>query len=265
MSKILIDKITSSKNEAIISISKLKNKKVMIERKQFLAEGINIIQRAKEKNLILKSFILDSSNFESYSFPFSTIITDNVMKKLSSLEKNIGIISLLDFPSNFYIINNKQDIPKVKKYDKVIVLDNINNPGNLGTIIRSAVAFNMEAIFIINQSVFPLNQKTLSATQGAIFDIDIYYFELFPNDLLTNFQLNFFYLDNSASTIHELKTNFPKQAYVFGNESNGIDLNQYSSLKYQKVFIPIDSKIESLSVSTAASIVFFYLDQIIKK
>ncbi len=265
----MAQEIRSHNNELIKSLLKLKNKKNIYKQNQFLIEGKNNLIRAKELDCLQYELFVDEKNLINPSNKNNIKVSSGILKKLSQLDNNFLTIGVSAFPENYYIINknNKESYwNKLKKYQKIAVLDNVSNPGNLGNIIRSAVAFNIDAIFLLNDTVDIFNSKTISATQGSLFDIDIYKFDRMPLDILSEYHQLGFYLDNSAMELQNksLGNIDKKVALIFGNEAKGLDLEKYSQ-DLEKIYIPINSKIESLSVVNAAAIAFFYFDNLVNK
>ena len=152
--------ITSVDNEKIKDLKKLNNKKYRDDKNLFLIEGEHLILEA-QKSGFLKEIYTTNLNF------FSTIntyyVTDKVMKSISNL----------DNPTNMIGVCFKKD--DVLKGDKIVYLDNIQDPGNLGTIIRSCVAFNIDTLILSNDTCDLYNSKVIRATQGLLFNLNIIY------------------------------------------------------------------------------------------
>ena len=145
--------ISSVENKKIKEIIKLKNKKYRDEYKMFIVEGEHLVKEAYKNNCLIEVFSLEQSGYEN-----ETIITPNVMKKIASLASSPSIIGICKMKNNDIIVG-----------DKILILDNIQDPGNLGTIIRSAVAFNIDTIVLSTDTVSLYNEKTIRATQGMLF------------------------------------------------------------------------------------------------
>ncbi len=262
--------INSTSNNLIKELLKLKRKKYIYENNQFLIEGKNNLIRANELNFLHYELYIDEKYLINPNNQNNIKVTPEILKKISQLETNFMSIGVSAFPDNYYIIKkNNTDIEKwkekLKQYKKIAVLDGVSNPGNLGNIIRSAVAFNIDAIFLVNDAVDIFNSKVISATQGSFFDIDIYKFDEMPNEILSYYQQLAFYLDRDAKQLTlKTHTKFSENvALIFGNEAHGLDITKYSN-ELEKIYIPINSKIESLSVVNAAAIAFFYFDNLLK-
>ena len=140
----------------------------------------------------------------------------------------------------------------------VTVLDNIQDPGNLGTIIRSSVAFNFDTIVISNDSVDVYNSKVIRATQGMLFNVNIIVTDIkeFLNSIKDEYKIIGTDVVNGKS-LPEFK-NLKKFAIIVGNEGQGISLDT-KKLCSDFVYIPMNQDCESLNVGVAASIIMYEL------
>jgi TrmH family RNA methyltransferase len=176
-------------------------------------------------------------------------VTYNVLKYISELDnpsKMIGICNKID----------KKDIG-----NKILILDEIQDPGNLGTIIRSSVAFNVDTIIIGKNSVDIYNSKVLRATQGMLFNINIIEENLL--DMIPK-------LKKDGYKVYGTKVNGGKSlknvercekfAIIMGNEGNGVSL-PVLDLCSDYIYIDMNSNCESLNVGVATSIILYELDK----
>ena len=148
----------------------------------------------------------------------------------------------------------------VQGLSKVLVLDNLQDPGNVGTLLRSALAFNYNQVFISDASVDLYNDKVIRASQGAIFKINI------KRDSLENiyhflkderFKIYVTALNNNSVYLEEVKQS-KKMALVLGNEGNGVsEISKKNADEIVKIHM--SSKIDSLNVSVAGSIAMYYI------
>ena len=127
--------ITSQENEKIKELSKLQQKKYRDLTNTYLVEGEHLVEEAKKANVLLEVFSKEE-------LPGTTQVSTEVMKKLSSLDTPPSMIGLCKKKENNEIIGNK-----------IVILDEIQDPGNLGTIIRSSLAFNIDTIILSNNCV----------------------------------------------------------------------------------------------------------------
>jgi TrmH family RNA methyltransferase len=202
-------KIESNANQTIKDLVKLQDKKNILETGLFLIEGKNIVTETIDKGLVKELFVTEE-NFDENLDIHQTIVSESVIHKLSSNNTNPGVIGVAFYQPL------KTDISSL---NKVIVLENINNPGNLGAIIRSAKAFGYECIITLGNSVFPYNDKVIKASQGAIMNMPV--LNITKLELLARFSPVFFELSEKSKNMDNVKVNEP-YALVFGNEANGV-------------------------------------------
>lgn len=235
--------ISSVNNPLIKKLYKLRdNKKQQLSDGIILVEGKNNIEEARKLELV--EFLLTTDEVENNK---DIKVTENVIKKLSSLKNPDSTIAVVRLP-----------LYESKKYKKVIFLEGIQDPGNLGTIIRSAVAFNFDAIYLSKSSSYLYNQKVISSSQGSIFMIPIFQMDLLKAIELYDYNVISTHLSEESELID--KVDFPESfAIAFGNEGSGIS-PELLSLSKSNVSINI-SNIDSLNVAIAASIAMFEISK----
>ena len=151
--------ITSKDNNRIKQIRKLLNKKYSLEKGLFVVEGENLVEEAIKNNLLTDLFVLVGNECK-YNFKYDEVTYD-VMKSISDLKSTPRILGIAKIKESKEIGN------------RIILLDDIQDPGNAGTIIRNAVAFGVDTVIFSKTSVSPFNEKTLRSTGGMIFNINI--------------------------------------------------------------------------------------------
>ena len=237
--------ITSINNQTIKELDKLKQKKHRDLEQKFLIEGEHLVEEAEKSGVLEKIILLENSEYPSKLEKI--YVSKNVMKKLSSL----------DTPPN--IIGVCKMLSKKKLGKKVLLLDDIQDPGNLGTIIRSSVAFNVDSIVMSLNTVDLYNPKVIRSTQGMIFKIN-----LIKDDLgqviekLKSKNIPIYTTNvNGGENIKNINST-DSYGLIMGNEGNGVK-DEISALADRKIYIPMNSKVESLNVSVAASILLYEL------
>ncbi len=239
-----MENITSIDNKKVINWAKLKDKKYRDLSSKFLIEGEHLVLEALKNDAIEEIIVTDekvyADNIPHYN------ISLNIMKKLSSLTT----------PSNVMAVCKKIEEGIIS--EKIILLDGIQNPGNLGTIIRSAFAFNFKTIILGNNTVDIYNEKVIRATEGMIFNINIlrrnlkeYTYELKDKEYLI-------VGTNVSDGVDPREIKNDKIALIVGNEGNGID-KDLLSICDKLVNIKMNPECESLNVSIAASILMYEL------
>ncbi len=239
---------TSTQNEKIKNLRKLNNKKYRDENSLFLIEGEHLVLEAY-KNGYLKELLLEENTNLNINVP-TNYLTRNVMK----------FISELDNPSNIMGVCNKL-IEQEELGNKILVLDNVQDPGNLGTIIRSAVAFNIDTIILSDDTVDLYNSKVIRASQGMIFKINIVrqsLLEVIPNLKKQGYRIYTTNVKNGKSLKNVEKVS--KFAIIMGNEGLGVK-ESISSLADDFLYIDMAKDCESLNVAVAASIILYELDK----
>ena len=237
--------ITSINNQTIKELDKLKQKKYRDSEQKFLIEGEHLVEEAEKSGVLEKIILLENSEYPSKLEKI--YVSKNVMKKLSSLDTPPNIIGVCKMLS-------RKELGK-----KVLLLDDIQDPGNLGTIIRSSVAFNVDSIVMSLNTVDLYNPKVIRSTQGMIFKIN-----LIKDDLerviekLKSKNIPIYTTNvNGGENIKNINST-DSYGLIMGNEGNGVK-DEISTLADRKIYIPMNSKVESLNVSVAASILLYEL------
>ena len=239
---------TSTQNEKIKNLRKLNNKKYRDENSLFLIEGEHLVLEAY-KNGYLKELLLEENTNLNINVP-TNYLTRNVMK----------FISELDNPSNIMGVCTKL-VEQEELGNKILVLDNVQDPGNLGTIIRSAVAFTIDTIILSDDTVDLYNSKVIRASQGMIFKINIVrksLLEVIPNLKKQGYRIYTTNVKNGKSLKNVEKVS--KFAIIMGNEGLGVK-ESISSLADDFLYIDMAKDCESLNVAVAASIILYELDK----
>ena len=234
--------IDSLDNKQVKAWTKLHNKKYRDISNQFLVEEEHLINEAIEQNA-LDTIICSKKNY----FNFNNVIevSQRVMNKLSQNKSEVHYIGVC----------NKLNI-KPTNFNRVILLDNIQDPSNIGAIIRSAVAFNYDKIYISNDCADIYNEKSIRASQGAIFKIAIEKVSLIDTLKLlkdNNFKVYATSLVNSTNIDNIMPSN--NMAFIFGNEGKGVS-KELIDLSHKSIIIPIKN-FESLNVSVATGIILY--------
>lgn len=233
--------IESINNNKVKEWTKLKEKKYREKFGKFLIEGDHLLNSALIKGQVLEIISTDKT-MEIPGIPFY-FVTPEIIKKISSQVSSTKVIGVC-----------KKQVAK-EIAGKVCILDNIQDPGNLGTIIRSAVAFNINTLILSNNTVDLYNEKVIRATEGMLFDLNIIRADLNSTiKMLKKDGYKIFGTDVNKGT--ELrKISFPYDcAIIIGNEGQGMSEN-LKELCDDVLHININC--ESLNAGVAASIIFY--------
>lgn len=236
---------TSINNDHIKELKKLNQKKYRDLNNKFIVEGEHLVEEALKSNLIDEILVL-----EGYSFQYSSnYVNEKVMKYITELDSIPKIIG---------VCHKKNDIIKG---NRILVLDNIQDPGNLGTIIRSSVAFNIDTIILNKNGVDLYNQKVIRSTQGMIFNINIVISDLY--DIIENLKKDSYKIlstrVDSGKLIKSIEKN-DKFVIIIGNEGQGVS-KELQNLCDEFIYIPMNEKCESLNAGVAASIILYELSR----
>ena len=242
--------ITSLDNLKVKKYVKLKNKKYRDLEKMYLVETNHLVEEALNHQVLVDLLVLENEQV-SYNFNY-TYVTKEIMKKLSNLEtipKVIGVVKMLE-PSN-------------NLGNSILLLDDIQDPGNLGTIIRSSVAFNVSTIVLSLNCVDLYNEKVIRSTQGMLFKINIMRADL--KEIIANLKKdNYLILGTNVKDgvdVKNIKVN--KYALIMGNEGKGVK-EELLTLCDKNLYIKMNNNCESLNVSVATSILLYELNGDIK-
>ncbi len=233
--------ITSANNQLIKDCAKLKQKKFRNLNNQYLVEGHHLVNEALMAGVLNTVFFTEELNFE---FENSYLVTDDVMRKLSSVEAPQGILGVC----------NKVQNQRIS--DRVLLLDNLQDPGNIGTLIRSCAAFGFNTI-IANNTVDFFNDKVIRSSQGAIFKIALFNASVI-DFVKENSDYHFIATDLKAKNdLSDFSIDNEKVGLILGNEGQGIS-EDLLELADAKVKIRM-ADMESLNVAVAGSIFMYQL------
>jgi TrmH family RNA methyltransferase len=230
-----------SKND-LKKISALKKKPYRKEVGCFVVEGLkNCTELIKSDINVIAIYVSESNLLEV--FPNSTLISQKEILRMTHLKSPSSILAVAEIPKPS-LIN--------KKSTTVLYLDNIKDPGNMGTIIRTLDWFGHSQLFCSTDSVDNYNSKVIMASMGSSFRVSVHYLNF--DSLITAFpNHNTFGTFIEGENLYEKNMN-SNSIIVMGNESNGISHNVNKKIK-NKISIPSVGQVESLNLSTATAIV----------
>jgi len=251
--------ITSKENEQVKQIKKLKDKKYRDENKKYLIEGIRLIEEAIQENSdidtiiiceeCIKKEILDSKLLYEIAKYNCLYVTKSIFDTITDVKNPQGVMAIINQKEKQTTIDYKEEV--------IVILDNIQDPGNMGTILRTADSVGLKQIIISKNSVDVYNTKVIRSTMGAIFRINI----IESDDLIKtvkeikNNKFNVAITDlNTNESIYDIKYN--KSAIIIGNEANGVS-KELAQIADNKIKIPMLGKTESLNASVATSIILY--------
>lgn len=244
----MIYNITSKANEKIKFIKDLNDTKTRNKEKLFIVEGFHLVEMAIAKNVVktlvcLKPYPNCDESIEQL------IVSEEILQKLCSTKTPQGILAVCTM--------NEED--NISLNDKVLYLDDVQDPGNLGTIIRTALAFNFTDVILTEGCCSIYNSKAIAASQGAIFYCRFLHgnCETLKQLKENGYQIVVTNLRNSVS-LREY-TPQKRQVIVMGNEAHGVH-DDVSNIATINVRIDING-IDSLNVGVAAGIMMHDANQ----
>lgn len=248
--------ITSKQNAQLKQWKKLLTGKGRKQAKQYLIEGIHLLEEAIQSNAKLK-YIIYSEKYLQVNQPLKNLkrveeilLSDSCLSELSQTQNSQGIFAIVEMEDNLKVTSNLK---------RVLMIDAIQDPGNLGTIIRTADAAAYDLIILGEGTVDLYNDKVIRSTQGSIWHLPIVQGELSDwIEKLKKDQVRIFAtaLHQEAINYHELDYDGP-MALLLGNEANGVS-QKLIELSNQSIYIPMPGRAESMNVAVAGGIMMFH-------
>jgi RNA methyltransferase, TrmH family len=236
--------ITSKTNSIVKLAASLSNPRYISKHGQFIIEGKHIVAMAKAYHQIVH-LIITPNHINLYYHEKLTVVSEDIMKYISSQKTPEGVLAICPV----FAINTSFG-------QRILYLDKINDPGNMGTILRSAAAFNIETIILAKGSVNPYIGKVVSSSKGAIFLLNILYDDNYlPLLKDKGYQIVAATSDKIATPITSFTFKTPF-VLILGNETHGIEGSLLKITDYQ-VTIPLED-MESLNVAMAAAILLYH-------
>lgn len=238
--------INSLNNPYIKELSKLNEKKYREKEGKFLIEGYNIVKEAKDADILIEVLIVDEKDIIE-GIPCIKV-TQEIIKKIADAKTPQNIIGIC-----------KMKKEKELSSDKILLLDNLQDPGNFGTLIRSALSFGVFDVVVSLDSVDLYNPKFIRSTQGAFFKINILRRNL--NEVIEELKLREYTIlgtdVNNAKKLQDIPK-LDKYALILGSEGNGVNKKLLEKTDYN-ITIETTKLFESLNVAIAGSIIMYYL------
>jgi len=255
--------IQSSSNKQFKSLKALKQRKNRYKQQKYIIEGFRIIEQAIIENRKIDSVYVKSSlsnNEETpkmveklLSYGVDVVeIDDHLFEELSDTVTTQGLIAVLEM--EHYELDHFTESDTIN----ILILDRIQDPGNLGTMIRTADAAGFNCILLSKGTVDPYNEKVVRSTMGSIFQIPIIQSDDIIKDIQSLFENNIQVIatELGGAVDYDVVNYQAKTAIIIGNEGNGVAA-EILEMGTQNVIIPMAGKSESLNASIAAAIVMY--------
>jgi len=224
-------------------IIELRRKKNRVQHKLFVVEGIKVIEEFLQSNFKPYKIYCTTDYLNPFSINNLEIITEKELKKISEFSNPNQIFGIFETP-------NKE---KIKNNGFTLVLDEVNDPGNLGTIIRLCDWFGVNQLVCSTNTVDCYNSKVVQASMGSLSRVSIVYTDLIP--FLKNEKRTVYGASLEGNNIYQTKLD-KNVLLILGNEANGIS-NEVKKLITNQITIPQFGEVkktESLNVATATAI-----------
>ncbi len=248
----------SPKSTKIVQLAKLLDKKYRRKSSKFLVEGDNAVQACAKNHKLLELFAtrnyLDKSDRIKEIIEFSNckinLVDEKALRKITETESPAGIVALSAS------ITKSLSIEDLSNKTFIIVLFDVSDPGNAGTIIRTADGFGADLIVFAGQTVDITNGKTIRASAGSVFNVDIATCKVSElARFLDNSTFNI-YQTNAKTELSISEVDLTKPiVWIFGNETHG--LNDFQEKLGVEVSIPMPGNTESFNLATAATLCMY--------
>ena len=251
--------ISSKDNEIVKSVKKLKEKKYRDLENAYIVEGIKMVREAIEEKALIRQIIICDDCEKSDSIPKELMyeiakydciyVTSKVFKYISEVQTPQGVLAVIEKNNGDLDINYNEDI--------IVALDDIQDPGNLGTILRTVDSVGLTQILVSKGTADCYNPKVVRSSMGAIYRVKVIDCEDLLETLKEIKKNKFKILVTSlgdSKNIYDMKYN--KKVLVIGNEANGVE-ERIMNIADEKIKIPMLGRTESLNAAVATGIVLY--------
>lgn len=248
-----MQEITSVNNELVKETVKLQQKKYRDKTDKFLLEGYKCIEEAFDAGLELEYVFVLKEKIEEYLYLGACLISTSnpVLKKISTTDSAPDAVAVAR--KKLYSVED------LKNAKKVVLLENIKDLGNLGTVLRSSVAFGADAVVLYGKECADLyNPKCVRSTVGNLWKIPVVYLDDFVvlRELFGNFE-RIATLPRAKKFLKECKVKAPLLV-MFGSEADGLS-NELIEFSTKHVKIEMSDRVESLNLSVSCAVVLYEL------
>ncbi len=254
-----MQRITSKENEWVKHIKKLKDKKYRDSSNEYVIEGIKLVEEAIQEKATIKQIILCEDCEKNAVIPKELMyeiakqeciyVSENIFKYLSEVQTPQGILGVIEKNGKNPEIDYTQEV--------IVALDDVQDPGNLGTILRTVDSVGLTQILVSKGTADSYNPKVVRSTMGAIFRIKIIECEDLKQTLKEIKKHKFEIIISSLQTENTIyDVDYHKKVIVIGNEANGVK-EEIQTLADKKIKIPMLGKTESLNASVATGIILY--------
>jgi RNA methyltransferase, TrmH family len=248
-----LKRIESNKNPQIKQWKKLHTKKERDKSRTFMIEGFHLVEEALKSDVVIQELIIsettDIPSGWNVDYLSITIVTEKIMQEISDTDTSQGVAAVCE----------QYSVNEGGKFSRLLLIDAVQDPGNLGTMIRTADAAGIDAVIIGEGSVDVYNSKVIRSTQGSIFHIPIIKENLYDTILkLKQNEIKVYGTSLKNAVDYKQASVGNSFALIVGNEGNGVEPDLLEKTD-QNLYIPIFGRSESLNVAVAAGILLYHL------
>lgn len=260
--------ITSKDNEIVKHIKKLSDKKYRDQNNCYIIEGIKLVEEAIQEEAKIEKIVICEESTKNSEISKSLIyeiakydciyVTEKIFKTLTQVMNPQGILA---------VINKNKEKSQIKYDEDIIVaLDDIQDPGNLGTILRTVDSVGVKQLIVSKGTADVYNPKVVRSSMGAIFRVKVIEVENLKETIENIRKNDYKLLVTSLQTENSIyDIDYNKKVIVIGNEANGVSA-EIQNLADQKIKIPMLGKTESLNASVATGVILYeYVRQKLSK
>ncbi|RSL32209.1 RNA methyltransferase [Salibacterium salarium] len=254
-----MNRIDSTKNPKVKNVKRLSKKKYREREQQFVVEGWHLLEEVLSHEVVVQELLISENkefrpHLDVSGLPV-TVVTEQVMNEMSHTETPQGILAICRMPDQTDVLLNQNN--------NYLFVDGVQDPGNLGTIIRTADAVGITAVILGEGTVDSYNDKVIRATQGSLFHLPVIKGELEEwIDGCNKRAIPVFGTAVGKGTTHSAIASQKGFALLVGNEGAGVQ-EKYLEMTDQNIYVPIYGNAESLNVSVATGILLYHLKQTI--
>ncbi|MDE5977249.1 MAG: RNA methyltransferase [Turicibacter sp.] len=243
--------IESNNNTKVKKWTKLKQKKYRYQSKEFIVEGEHLVLEAMTSNVVKEILVKEGSTihlnpvFQEKNIPIY-LLKEQLFMQIASTETPQPIMAICEMKAK-----------AIESSNRLLLLDRVQDPGNLGALLRSAVAFGFDGVVLGEGCVDVYNEKVIRSTQGAIFKIpmEVHSLKEYISVLKENQVKVYGTSLENGKPLGEFEVS-DQMAFILGNEGQGVD-PELLLLTDKNIFIEMTQNIESLNVSIAGSIIMY--------
>ncbi len=251
--------ITSKDNEVVKNIKKLKEKKYRDEKKEYIIEGIKLIEEAITENAKIKMIIVCEECLKNEAIEQKLLyqiakynciyVNEKVFTSITDVKNPQGMLAVIEMENGEEVINYNDDV--------IFVLDGIQDPGNLGTILRTIDSAGLSQVIVSKDTVDAYNPKVVRSTMGAIFRVKVIESQDIIRTMKNIKKHKYEILVTSLEATDNIyDIDYTKKMIVIGNEANGVS-QAVLDIADEKIKIPMLGKTESLNAAVATSIIAY--------